>query len=186
MFFNDKQIKLKNGKDAVLRSPRVDDAAEMISYLNDVCSETDFLARYPEEKVYTVEKEEKFLTAIVESPSDLMIVCTVDGKVAGNCHIVFMTTIKTRHRATVMIALRREFWGLGIGQAMFREMIAAAKAHGTEQLELEMIEGNERAMGLYRKMGFEVVAKLPDAYRFKDGSLHSAIFMQKRIDGGAK
>ena len=39
------------------------------------------------------------------------------------------------------------------------------------QLELDFIQGNERAKALYEKMGFKVVAVKPNAIRLKDGTL---------------
>ena len=77
-----------------------------------------------------------------------------------------------------MIGLQQKYWGLGIGSAMLGELIAEARRRGTEQVELEMIEGNERAMALYRKMGFSVMAEHPDAFILKDGSRRSAVFMR--------
>ena len=77
------------------------------------------------------------------------------------------------------VALLEEFWGLGIGTAMFEEMIAIAKDWNLMQLELEVIEGNERAMALYRKMGFETISYIPNAIRLADGTLLKEFRMLK-------
>lgn len=183
MFYPQKEIPLKDGRTAVLRAPDpARDAAETVDFLQQACGETEFLARYPEERAFKPEAEVGYLQSVLDSPLQMMIVCTVDGKIAGNCQIVFMNTEKTRHRAAVMIGLLREYWNLGIGSAMFAEMIEAARAHGgIRQLELEMIEGNDRAAALYRKMGFSVMAEIPDAFRFRDGSSHKAIYMRRLL-----
>ena len=78
-----------------------------------------------------------------------------------------------------MIGLLREYWGLGIGSALFREMEREAREHGTAQLELEMIEGNDRALALYRSAGFETMAEHPDAFHLRDGTSRAAVFMRK-------
>ena len=76
----------------------------------------------------------------------------------------------------------KEFWGLGIGSAMFKEMIEQAKNNNDVlQIELEVIEGNERAIALYKKFGFEIVAEIPDAIRLKDGRMLKLITMMKKI-----
>ena len=80
-----------------------------------------------------------------------------------------------------MIALLKEFWGLGIGTAMFREMIAIAEGWGVMQLELEVFEGNERALALYRKMGFEIVSHVPNAIKQPDGTLVSEFLMVRPV-----
>ena len=171
MLFPEKSVVLKNGQTAVLRSPRVEEAAEMLEYLRDVAEETHFILREPEECDDTLEEEEAFLRAITASPASVMILCEVDGKIAGNCHLSFQKRLKVRHRASVAIALRKKYWGLGIGTAFFREMIAVARENGVSQMELEFIEGNDRARGLYEKMGFRIYAEHPDAIRLKDGTM---------------
>lgn len=179
MIFAAKEITLKNGKTIVLRSPSIDDAEQMISFLKMIYTESEFLARYPEEVDIALPDEIKFLQTCLDSSNELMIVAIADGVIAGNCHISFMRSIKTRHRAEVMISLRKEFWGFGLGTAMFTEVINLAKDKGIFQLELEVIEGNERALALYRKTGFEIIAEHPDAYLYKDGSFKKAIHMRK-------
>lgn len=42
------QIQLKDGRQAVLRSPEVVDAADLLAYITKACGETEFLARYPQ------------------------------------------------------------------------------------------------------------------------------------------
>ena len=60
-------------------------------------------------------------------------------------------------------------------------MLAAAKEWGVEIVELDYIEGNERALRLYEKKGFEIVGKRPNAYKLRDGHTYSEYFMQKRL-----
>lgn len=182
MLFEPKEITLKDGRSAILRAPRVEDAAEMIEYLKTTAGETDFLLRTPEECTMTPEQEAEFLRGILDSPSTCMIVCEIDGRIAGNCQIDFKTRVKSRHRGSVAIGLLKEFWGLGIGTAMFEEMIAMAYARGgILQLELEFIEGNTRARALYEKMGFRIVAVTPNDIRLEDGTLLSLYFMVKTL-----
>lgn len=181
MLFNKKIVELKNGKKAILRSPKIEDSDQMIKYLTTTAGETEFLARYPEERTYTIELEARYLNNIIEAEDCLMIVCEIDGEIAGNCQIVFMNTLKTEHRATVMIGLLKKYWSLGIGSYMFKEMIEIAKKQNIKQLELQVIEGNERGIALYQKYGFEIVAEIPNAYQLKDGSYRKEIHMIKQL-----
>ena len=70
---------------------------------------------------------------------------------------------------------------MGIGTALFEEMIAIAQDWDIMQLELEVFEGNDRAMGLYRKMGFEIVSHVPNAIRMSDGSFRKEFLMLKPL-----
>lgn len=181
MLYPSRTIALKNGKEAVFRSPRKEDAAEMLAYLRQTAAETEFVLRYPEEVVMTVEQEEAFIERINQSENNYMIICLVDGKHAGNCALQFHDKRKVRHRGEVAIALTKEFWGMGIGTFMFEEMIRLAREHGKTQLELGMIEGNERGLALYRKMGFRVYGELPNAFCQKDGTMRSEVLMVREL-----
>lgn len=172
---------LKNGKTACLLSPELSDAKPLIDYIKITAGESDYVLRYPEEVQMTIEQEERFIANIVSSDYDMMAVCKVDGRIAGNCHLMMNNRIKTKHRATVAIALYKEFWNLGIGTRMFELMIETAKSKGIAQLELEFIEGNVRGEALYRKMGFETVSFKPNAIRLKDGTLLKEYFMVKTL-----
>ena len=174
MFFEPKSITLKDGRTAILRSPLPEqDAEDMRRYLLDISGETPFLLNYPEDWGYlTAERERELLQRHLDDPDGLMIVAEVDGRIAGNCHIGFNRKLKTYHRGSVAIGLRQAYWNLGIGTALFREMIDVARQRGgVTQLELEFIEGNSRARALYEKMGFRITGVKPNAIRLKDGTL---------------
>ena len=179
MRFDRKLIRLKDGREGIFRSPTPEDAEAMLEYLKTTSSETEFLIRYPEECTETIEQEAAFLQKTLDSDLNMMIVCEIDGKIAGNCALMLHGRIKTRHRAGVAIALTREFWGLGIGSAMFEELITTARNHGICQMELEVSEGNSRAMALYEKFGFRTVAERPNAIRLKDGTMLKEFLMAK-------
>ncbi|MCI5650281.1 MAG: GNAT family N-acetyltransferase [Fusicatenibacter sp.] len=181
MIFEEKEIVLKNGKTAVLKSPCPEDAEKMLHYVKAACGETEFLLRYPEEWDDNIEKEEAWIKGQLASLNTLGITCFADGEVAGNCEISFQSGMKISHRATIAIAIRKEFWNLGIGSAMFEELIAAAKERGTEIMELEFVEGNDRAKHLYEKYGFQVVSEKPNAFKLKDGTYRKEISMQKYL-----
>lgn len=183
MFFAPKEITLKDGRTAILRSPVAEDAQGLLDYLHQISAETDFVLRYPEEcSQYTLEKEKEIIEWWSTSADEFTLTCFVDGKIAGNCNLHFDQKIKTRHRAQVAIALVKEFWGLGIGTKMFEEMIRVCEAReGVLQIELDFIEGNSRARGLYEKMGFRIVGVRPNAIRLKDGTLLNEYSMIREI-----
>ena len=181
MYFAPKEIILKDGRTAVLRSPLPADAAAGLALMKQTAGETPFLLRSPEECTLTLEEEERFLARFPEDPNSLMILCFVDGVLAGNCQLMRKTKLKNRHRASIGIALCREFWGLGIGTALFRELITQGEEWGLKQLELEVIEGNERGLALYRKMDFEITGAVPNAIRMPDGSFVREFYMVKPL-----
>lgn len=174
---------LKDGRHAVIRSPRDEDIQGMLDYLYVSAGETEFILRYPEEcGKYTAEGEKALFDRINASENEAMLVCLVDGKVAGNCQVAWKTGIKTRHRAAVAIALLKEYWNQGIGTRMFQEMIRISEENpDILQMELEFVEGNTRARALYEKMGFRITGVRPNAIRLKDGTLLNEYAMIREI-----
>lgn len=181
LIYAEKRVLLRDGSEALLRSPRVEDAPVLLDYLKVTASETEFLMRYPEEVSMTLEAEEQYIRKQLDSPNDCMIVCEVNGRLAGNCSLGMNSRRKTRHRGTIGIALISEFWGRGIGTVLMGELIALGEQRGLMQLELQVFQGNERAIALYRKMGFETVCSLPNAIRLKDGSLRDEYTMVRKL-----
>ena len=183
MVYEDTEILLKDGRKALLRSPCEDDAEEMLRFIKKASGETDFLLKYPEEfSTFTLEQEKAFIRGDYDNPNGMMIACIVDGKIAGNCQIAFRTGMKDCHRASVAIALLQDYWNLGIGTRMFEELFRAARARdGVRQIELDFIEGNSRARGLYEKMGFRITGVKPDAIRMRDGTYVDEYMMIKRL-----
>ena len=183
MIIDDIKFELKDGREAILRSPKEEDVESTLEYLVTSAGETDYILRYPEEcGRYTAEGEKALFEQKNASPNEAMIMCIVEGKVVGNCEISFFKGIKTKHRANIGIALLRDFWNQGIGTKMFEEMIRLAESReGVMQMELEFVEGNSRARHLYEKMGFRITGVHPNAIRLKDGTLLNMYTMIKEL-----
>ena len=183
MLIKDFEFTLKDGRTAIIRSPKDEDIQGVLDYLYISSGETDFILRYPEECTkYTAEGEKQLFDRMNTADNETMLVCIVDGKVAGNCQITWSNGIKTRHRAHVAIALLKEFWNLGIGTRLFQELIRIAKENeNILQMELDFVEGNSRARALYEKMGFKITGVKPDAIRLKDGTLLNEYSMVRKM-----
>ena len=168
---------------ATIRSARDEDIEGMLDYLRVSAGETEFLLRYPEEcDKYTPEGEKALFDRVSAADNEAMLVCIVDGKLVGNCNIFWSKNIKTKHRASVAIALLKEYWNLGIATRLFGEMIRIAKENpDIMQIELEFIEGNSRARALYEKLGFRITGMRPNAIRLKDGTLLNEYEMVKEL-----
>ena len=84
-----------------------------------------------------------------------------------------------RHRASVGIALFQAYTGMGIGRKMLELLCEIAKEKGIEQLELEVVADNDRAIALYKKIGFEKMGTFPHNMKYKDGTYADAYWMVK-------
>lgn len=182
MYFPEKEVKLKDGRTAVLRSARVEDAADCLQYLRVTATETPFLLREPEENDMTLEMEEAFLQSRLNDPHSLMLIARVDGEYAGNCGLVSMgDKMRVRHRCGMGIALYQKFCNNGLGRILIKEVVEVAEKLGFEQMELEVVEGNDRAKHVYESLGFKEFGVRPHAMKYKDGTYANEILMVKKL-----
>lgn len=182
MNYQEKAVLLKNGRACLLRLAEVDDAEMLVEYLKATAAETRFFQREPEEHIETVEEEAAFIRKVNEAERDLLLLAFVDGRYAGSCGMDSRgSKRRVRHRCSIGISLYQEFCGMGLGTLMLTELLEMARQCGYEQAELEVIDGNAPAMGLYRKLGFEVYGTRPRDVKYKDGTYADACLMVKQL-----
>lgn len=182
MIFPAQEVKLKDGRKAVLRSAEPRDAAALLDYLKETASETKFLLREPEEITYTLAQEEQFIQHMLASERELLLVAVVEHKLAGTCSLSSVGAMERyAHRCGAAIALYREYWGIGLGKRMLRLLLDTAAKLGYEQAELEVVEGNERALQLYESMGFQAYGKRGRGLKYRDGTYADEIMMVKTL-----
>lgn len=182
MKFETRTIPLKDGRSAILRPTHPDDAAEMIQYMKQISEETRFVLRTPEEVTFTLEQEQEILGHLLEDQGSVMMLAEVDGQVAGNCSINGMGfKSRIRHRCSMAIALKKDYWNLGIGTAMIHYLTDLAKEIGFEQIELDVVADNERGRMLYEKCGFVETGKHLRAMKYEDGTYADEVIMIKLL-----
>ena len=173
-----KIINLKNGKEALLRNGEFADGEAVFVNFNETHAETDYLLSYPDENSFDAQQEAEFLKEKTESPNEIEIVAVVDGVVAGTAGIEAVgAKYKLKHRAELGIAILKEYWGLGIGKALMEACIECAKDAGYTQLELNVVAENERAVSLYKKMGFVEYGRNPRGFNSRVSGYQEIVYM---------
>lgn len=158
---------LKDGRTALLRTPTEAEAEQYLDLLKALAKETPFMLWEPEElDGFTVKDEAAFICSMNANPTVQMIVCDVDGVLAGEGRIIWDPRNRIRHRGEIMFGIRKDFWGQGIARAMFDRILKLAKENGITQLELEVSAENQRAAALYRKLGFRTTGTIPNALKY--------------------
>ena len=165
-------VVLKDGRRATLRCPRVEDAEDMLAFMLATLRETPYLVREPDEAAsITIAQEEAFILRQLEDGRALMLLAEVDGALVGICHLTPASgSRRMLHRSNIAVSLCSACWGLGLGRAMMDALIGRAKEIGYEQIELEVVSTNARALRLYKRLGFEPCGTLPRAMKYADGS----------------
>lgn len=69
------------------------------------------------------------------------------------------------------LAVRPDRQGAGVGTALLRHALATLEAEGAASVKLEVREGNDAAIGLYRHHGFEHRRTVPGYYANGENAL---------------
>lgn len=174
---------LTNGKTAVIRPPRIEDAESLIRLFTTADAETSFLGRNPGEFQYTVEEERSIIEGVLKSIDSAWFVAEYEGQIVGQCSVALVRrNQRFRHRADAAFVLLQSHWNLGIGGRMMTECLNWCREHGVLQVELDVVSGNERAVNMYKSFGFEITGTKPRALRYPDGSFSDEFFMVKQLD----
>ena len=201
MRFEERRVPLKDGRTLVMRPAVPDDAEELIFYLRQTAAETRFLLKYPDEWNLTLEKEREILAGFLDNPSGAMVIAMVESAedgdagspdrescsasfpvLAGNSTIVPVGGARrVRHRCALAIALKKDFWGLGIGTALLQYQQELARRIGYERMELEYVEGNSHGKALYEKCGFSETGRIRMANKYDDGTYSDDIVMSMAL-----
>lgn len=164
-----------------IRCATHDDAQMLIDYLKETCGETKFLVKEPEEIQLTLEQEYGFIDGNNNSEDSLLLLGFLDGEYVGNCSLMGKKTLRAKHRAGVGIAFKLKYTNQGIGKIMLGKLVEVAIEKGLEQLELEVVADNARAIHVYESLGFKITGTLPDNMKYKDGTYADCYFMVKKL-----
>ncbi|MEQ1502425.1 MAG: bifunctional GNAT family N-acetyltransferase/NUDIX hydrolase [Myxococcota bacterium] len=88
------------------------------------------------------------------APDVAMFVAEVDGAVAGQSTVQRLGASYTRHVGLVAVQVDPLHQGRGVGRALVEAANAFADGAGIERLQLYVVGDNDRAIGLYRSVGF--------------------------------
>lgn len=151
-----KEIKFKNGKTIILRSPIKEDAQAMIDYLNIIGGESDFITFGKNEFSMSVEAEQDYIERVNNMNNSKNVLIIIENEIVGIASITSVQKERMKHNGTLGISLRKKYWGIGLGSEIMAYLIDWAKSNKiTKKINLLVREDNIRGVKLYEKFGFE-------------------------------
>ena len=142
-----------------IRKATAEDAERILEYCRIVGGETDNLTFGPDGvSSATIDSEKEYLEKVYHSEKDLYLIAECDGEIVGSCHLSSYSKERLAHRAEIGLSVKKDIWGKGIGTQFMERLIDFARnVANVEIVSLEVRSDNERAVGLYRKFGFETI-----------------------------
>jgi ribosomal protein S18 acetylase RimI-like enzyme len=79
--------------------------------------------------------------------------------------------------------VKKAYWHKGIGKKMMQACIDWCKEKGVEQLELDVVTENERAIALYQSLGFQIYGTKKHALKYSDQTYADEYYMILMLEG---
>jgi len=175
-----REFAAKDGRKVVLRTLRWEDLDDLLEFINSLVEERANIVRT--EKVSRGEEVE-WLSRVFsrqEKGEMFCLVAEVDGRVVANSEIVKGRGYAS-HVGVVGIAIKKGFRDLGIGTEMMKTLVEQARRMGVKVLTLSAFANNERAIHVYKKLGFVETGRVPRKF-FKDGAYIDEVIMTKMLE----
>ncbi len=137
---------------------------------------------YPGEGSSDAAQQCQSLKEKAESDHEAELVAVVGNAIVGTAGIRAVgAKYKVRHRAEFGISIAKEFWGLGIGQALMAACIECARKAGYIQLELHVVAENTRALSMYEKAGFIEYGRNPKEFYSRLAGFQEVVHMRLEL-----
>ena len=173
---------LKSGVELLVRNAVASDTRAVRDIMQRTHAETDYLLSYPDEQSVDDEQEARSLAETERSDNEVELVAVVDGRIVGSAGVTAVGgRRKLAHRARFGISVLKDYWGMGIGRVVMEASIDCARRAGYTQLELDVVAGNERAVSLYRRAGFEEYGRNPRGYRSAAAGYQELVHMRLEL-----
>lgn len=170
-----------DGKEVVIRYPRMSDLEDIMEFMNSVVEEGSYLNM--QKRLKRKEEIEWLSNALKgnERGDKIYLVVEVDGRVLGSASVEPKVGAKS-HVAEFGIAIHKDIRGIGIGTELAETIFSETRERlEIELIKLEVFQENERARNFYDKLGFESVGIIHEGALI-EGNYQDLIIMQRDLD----
>lgn len=170
----------KDGRDVILRTPRLEDLDNLLELINSLVDEKADI--YVTEKV-SREEEAKWLLEVIahlERDEDFFLAAEVGNKVVAFAEFKIKKGDKEHPAGAVGIIVKKGYRNLGIGTVMLKTLFEQAVIFGLRKMTINAFATNKRAIYVYKKVGFIETGIIPERH-FRQGKLIDEITMEKQI-----
>jgi RimJ/RimL family protein N-acetyltransferase len=139
----------------IIRSIGESDSEEFLLLSKTLDQETQFMMFEPGERTTTVDEQCQRIKNVLSQDNQIIFVAEHESRLVGFLGAFGGSFQRNRHCAYIVIGILQAFVGRGLGSQLFKVLEEWAMKHNIHRLELTVMSHNERAISLYRKMGYQ-------------------------------
>ncbi|WP_129691620.1 GNAT family N-acetyltransferase [Gottfriedia acidiceleris] len=166
-----------NGLQYIIRHAVLTDAKQLSSLRVQIDGETENLDREAGEAFIDPKGFEQLIISDTETIKNLFLVAEVQDKIIGFSRCEGSQLKRLSHKVEFGVCVLKEYWGYGIGKHLLKQSISWADSNDVHKINLCVLETNEKAINLYKKLGFEIEGVLKNDKLLSDGRFYNTILM---------
>ncbi len=160
------------------------DAKELLTFLQEVTTETPFLSDTQVIEDLRVEDFEYYIEKQGNSKNNISLILKIDNKIFGYLNMEAGEREETAHILTLFIVIKKGFQNLGLGhELMAVAMDWASQSEEIKKVQLDVQVRNQSAVHLYKAFGFEIEGTQKMGLKTKDGEYLDIYLMGKILNG---
>ncbi|MGW4500050.1 N-acetyltransferase family protein [Micromonospora sp. NPDC004336] len=129
-----------------------------------------------------VDEERARTMWLVPPPGRVVVAVDPDGAVLGSAKLVANQLGPGDHVANASFLVDPAAGGRGVGRALGEHVLELARADGYRAMQFNaVVATNTRAVTLWRSLGFEVVGRVPEAFRHPTEGYVDLLVMHRRL-----
>ncbi|EJR33509.1 MULTISPECIES: GNAT family N-acetyltransferase [Bacillus] len=171
-----------NGLTYTVRSAVQTDAEQLSEIRVQIDGETENMDREAGEGFIDKIGFQKIVKTDSEEMKNLFLVVEVHNRIVGFSRCEGSNLKRLSHKVEFGVCILREFWGYGMGKSLLQQSIQWADENEVKKISLQVLETNEKAIKLYKKLGLEVEGILKNDKKLSDGKYYNTVVMGRFTD----
>ncbi|KZD33428.1 GNAT family N-acetyltransferase [Bacillus cereus] len=171
-----------NGLTYTIRSAVQTDAEQLSEIRVQIDGETENMDREAGEGVIDKIGFQKIIKTDSEEMKNLFLVAEVHNRIVGFSRCEGSNLKRLSHKVEFGVCILREFWGYGMGKSLLQQSIQWADENEVKKISLQVLETNEKAIQLYKKLGLKVEGILKNDKKLSDGKYYNTVVMGRFTD----
>ncbi|TDX46335.1 GNAT family N-acetyltransferase [Orenia marismortui] len=164
----------------IIREIQKKDAEDFLELCKKLDRETEFLLLEPGERNLTVAEQKRKIINIQDARNKNIFLVEDEGSLIAYLGAYGGEFKRNFNTIYIVVAVLEDYTGQGIGSRLFHHLEQWGQEEEFHRFELTVMSHNNRAINLYKKMGFEIEGLRKDAL-FISGKYIDEYYMSKLI-----
>lgn len=169
-------------ENTIIRTANLEDASRTLQIQKEVVEEGVFLTTSSDEFDKTVEQQRDWMEKILANDKETMLVAETSKGIVGWIVFFSQNRIRLSHTGSFGMMIDKNFRGKGIGKLLIKGLLDWAESNPLiEKVSLGVFSTNERAIALYKRMGFIEEGRKIKEFKMDNGDYVDDILMYKLV-----